>query len=176
MESVFKDKRTSFFLMATAAYAFILLPRIFGDICSRWKKLKDRTDGALLDWTRQHVPPWDFVYLNCHLAAHRALEFITVWLVVFLFLHANQGMKTLSCRPLDDAEPLPVVVPRSLSEALGLMSSSFDHLQILFWGLGSWENTRQTIVLSKRADDFLWMINFNYLERFSFFLCRPERR
>ena len=57
-----------------------------------WKKLKDRTDGALLDWTRQHVPPWDFVYLNC--------------------------MKTLSCRPLDDAEPLPVVVPRPLQSKL----------------------------------------------------------
>lgn len=51
-----------------------------------WKKLKDRTDGALLDWTRQHAPPWDFMYLNC--------------------------MKTLSCRPLDDAEVLPVLFPR----------------------------------------------------------------
>ena len=58
---------------------------IFDDICPRWKKLKDRTDGALLDWTRQHVPPWDFVYLNCHLAAHGASELPTVWLVVFLF-------------------------------------------------------------------------------------------
>ena len=35
----------------------------------RWKKLKDRTDGALLDWTRQHAPPWDFVYLNCCLVS-----------------------------------------------------------------------------------------------------------
>ena len=39
----------------------------------RWKKLKDRTDGALLDWTRQHAPPWDFMYLNCCLASSRKI-------------------------------------------------------------------------------------------------------
>lgn len=31
----------------------------------RWEKLKARTEGALLDWTRQHAPPWDLVYLGC---------------------------------------------------------------------------------------------------------------
>ena len=42
--------------------------RMSGTFClffSRWNKLKARTDGALLDWTRQHVPPWDFTYLGC---------------------------------------------------------------------------------------------------------------
>lgn len=59
---------------------------------SLWEKLKARTEGALLDWTRQHAPPWDFLYLTC--------------------------MKSLSCRPLDDEEELPVLFPRPLQSRL----------------------------------------------------------
>ncbi|CAJ1450405.1 unnamed protein product [Effrenium voratum] len=57
-----------------------------------WGKLKARADGALLDWTRQHAPPWDWVYLTC--------------------------MKTLTCRPLDDDEQLHVVIPRPAQSKL----------------------------------------------------------
>ncbi|CAE7224644.1 unnamed protein product [Symbiodinium sp. CCMP2592] len=69
---------------------FYVDPRQYGD--SLWSKLKARTDGAMLDWTRQHVPPWDFAYLGC--------------------------MATLSCRPLDDGEALSVSIPRPVQSSI----------------------------------------------------------
>lgn len=50
------------------------------------QKLKGRTDGALLDWTRQHAPPWDWLYLTC--------------------------MGSVSCRPLENDEPFSVTMGR----------------------------------------------------------------
>lgn len=69
---------------------FYVDPRQYGE--SLLSKLKARTDGAMLDWTRQHVPPWDFAYLGC--------------------------MATLSCRPLDDGEALPVSIPRPIQSSI----------------------------------------------------------
>ncbi|CAE7558430.1 unnamed protein product, partial [Symbiodinium sp. CCMP2456] len=69
---------------------FYVDPRQYGE--SLLSKLKARTDGAMLDWTRQHVPPWDFAYLGC--------------------------MATLSCRPLDDGEALSVSIPRPMQSSI----------------------------------------------------------
>eukprot|EP00930_Biecheleria_cincta_P083886 TRINITY_DN73390_c0_g1_i1.p1 TRINITY_DN73390_c0_g1~~TRINITY_DN73390_c0_g1_i1.p1 ORF type:complete len:583 (+),score=113.05 TRINITY_DN73390_c0_g1_i1:111-1859(+) len=72
---------------------FTVSPAQYGN--ALLQKLKGRTDGALLDWTRQHAPPWDWLYLTC--------------------------MGSLSCRPLDNDEPFSVTMGRPLQSKLAFV-------------------------------------------------------